>query len=179
MPRVDFYVLQNTVPEERLLFASRLAEKAYTLGHPIYFHCPSRSMARYLDDLLWAYRKNSFLPHALAEDVLPPIAPILIGDERGPEVTGTQIEEMLARMHTLLCAPNDVPPWEKQNIPGALLINLAYEVPSFFEHFSRIAELVDQDEKNLKMGRMRFLYYRERGITPDNHKLPPKEPKSR
>jgi len=172
MPRVDFYILPDATPEGRLLFACRLTEKAHALGHPIYLHTPSASVARRMDNLLWTYRKNSFLPHGLIEDVLPPIPPILVGDERGPEVMGTPIDETLVRMQILLRPLTDAPPWEGPSIPGAVLINLAASVPSFFERFIRVAELVDQNEQNLAAGRVRFAYYRQRNISPESHKLP-------
>ena len=171
VPRVDFYVLPDATPNGRLLFACHLVEKAYTLGHPVYLHTASASMARHLDGLLWTYRQDTFLPHALVEDVLPPIPSILIGDDRGPEVVGIPIESLLASMHTLLRPTTNLPPWEGPPAVGAVLINLAAMVPSFFQHFARVAELVDQEPEVLKAGRARFTYYRDQGIVPENHKL--------
>ncbi|CAK0778669.1 DNA polymerase III subunit chi [Gammaproteobacteria bacterium] len=177
MLRVDFYILPDATPEGRFLYACRLIEKAHGLGHPIYLHTPSASVARRMDSLLWTYRKNSFLPHGLTEDALLPVPPILIGDDRGPEVMGTPLDEILVRMHSLLCPITNVPPWEGPSAPGAVLINLASSVPSFFDRFTRVAELVDQEEQNLRAGRMRFTYYRERNISPESHKLPPNIPR--
>jgi len=52
-----------------------------------------------------------------------------------------------------------------------LLINIAPQVPDFYERSSRIADLVDADARRREQGRERFRYYRERGITPETHKL--------
>jgi len=52
-----------------------------------------------------------------------------------------------------------------------LLINIAPQVPDFYERSSRIADLVDADAGRREQGRERYRYYRERGITPETHKL--------
>ncbi|RMD71727.1 MAG: DNA polymerase III subunit chi [Gammaproteobacteria bacterium] len=74
--RVDFYLLEEGDP---LLLACRLAEKAYEAGLRVYILVSSPEEAKVLDDLLWTFKPNSFLPHALEGD-----APILIGT-RPPE----------------------------------------------------------------------------------------------
>ncbi len=65
MTRVDFYVLPQEDPGERQLFACRLAEKAFREGHRIYLHTGDEAAARQLDELLWGFRRQSFLPHGL------------------------------------------------------------------------------------------------------------------
>ncbi len=167
--RVDFYILSDDNPNGRLMLACQLTEKAYTLGHPVYLHTASLNMARHMEHLLWIYRQNSFLPHGLVEDVLPPIPPILIGDDRGPEAMGTPLASLLTQMHTLLRPATDTPPWEPPAL-GAVLINLDATVPPFFDQFARVVELVDQEEETLKAGRARFTHYRAQGITPESHK---------
>ncbi len=57
-------------------------------------------------------------------------------------------------------------------VPQAdVLINLAPQVPAFFERFGRVAELVDQHPQTLRESRERFRCYRERGYAPASHKL--------
>ncbi len=65
MTRVDFYVLPQEDPGERQRFACRLAEKAFREGHRIYLHTSDESAARAMDELLWGFRRQSFLPHGL------------------------------------------------------------------------------------------------------------------
>lgn len=65
MTRVGFYVLQAAAPDKRLQVAARLAEKAFHRGHAIFINCDSQSQATKLDDLLWRFRPDSFLPHGL------------------------------------------------------------------------------------------------------------------
>ncbi|MEJ2688302.1 MAG: DNA polymerase III subunit chi [Gammaproteobacteria bacterium] len=52
-----------------------------------------------------------------------------------------------------------------------VLINLAPEVPLFFSRFARVAELVDQNDSQLKAGRERYRFYKERGYELASHKL--------
>lgn len=124
-----------------MILACRLAEKAYGLGHRVYIHTRSPEQARELDDLLWTFRQNSFVPHALLpfeEDDSPPV---FIGWE------------------------------DKPGVQAEVLINLTHEVPAFFQRFERVAELVDQEPQTLAKSRERFRYYRDQGLTPTSHRL--------
>jgi len=64
MTRVDFYVLQGKNPQQRMQFACRLTDKAYRLGHRVYIHTESAEQSQALDDMLWTFQQNSFIPHA-------------------------------------------------------------------------------------------------------------------
>ncbi|TCO77669.1 DNA polymerase III subunit chi [Chromatocurvus halotolerans] len=65
MTRVGFYVVQAGAPAKRLQVAARLADKAFQRGHAIFFNCASQAQAEEMDDLLWRFRPDSFLPHGL------------------------------------------------------------------------------------------------------------------
>ena len=65
MTEVDFYILRETEPRERPRFACRLAERAFREGHRIYIHVTNEAGARELDELLWSYKPQSFLPHGV------------------------------------------------------------------------------------------------------------------
>ncbi len=63
-PRIDFYILKT----ERLAayqFLARLVEKIYTLEKTVLIFAGSQTEAEYLDDLLWSYQEESFLPHEI------------------------------------------------------------------------------------------------------------------
>lgn len=83
MPRVDFYVLAGSDPHERLLFACRLAEKAFGRGHRLFVRAADAAQAAALDELLWTFRKGSFVPHRL-HCAAGPTAPVLIGTGAAP-----------------------------------------------------------------------------------------------
>lgn len=65
MTRVNFYILPHSDALQRKIFACRLVEKAYHLGHNIYLHTDSTDEADHLDQLLWTFSGESFLPHSV------------------------------------------------------------------------------------------------------------------
>jgi DNA polymerase-3 subunit chi len=77
--------------------------------------------------------------------------------------------------HALAGARNDVPVLIGHGQAPAdrfdFLINIASQVPDFYDRCSRIAELVDGDAGRREQGRERFRYYRELGLSPETHKL--------
>lgn len=84
MTQVDFYILPEASPNTRPLFACRLADKVYRLGHRVYLHVDSREQARALDDLLWTFDPDSFVPHALHPPPPEDASPVLIGHDLPP-----------------------------------------------------------------------------------------------
>ena len=141
VPRIDFYVLPDQRDNGRALLACRLADKAYNLGHTVYLLTASEAQAAALDDLLWTFRQDSFIPH----ERYP-----LTGAERSPVLVGA----------ASLAA-----------VEAQVLINLTDAFPEGFERFERVVELVDQHPDVLAKSRERFRQYRERGFIPESHKL--------
>jgi len=139
--RVDFYILPDHSANGRLYLACRLAQKAYEQGLTVYIHTAADAQARQLDDLLWTFKQNSFVPHALYPSAAEETAPVRIG-------SGT------------------APAWHAD-----VLINLALDLPDFYRHFQRVAELVDQEPTVLQASRQRFKAYREQGAELQTHKL--------
>ncbi len=141
MTRVDFYVLNSSDASERARFACRLADKVYRLGHSVYIHTASARQTRQLDDLLWTFHQNSFVPHCVFHEAGDNPPPVMLAHDAEPN-TGLQV-----------------------------LINLAPEVPLFFSRFERVAELVDQDPDTRRQGRSRYSFYKERGYPLNTHNL--------
>jgi len=63
MTEVDFYILSESAAEQRTRFACRLADKAFRKGHDVHLHVDDEDRAAQLDELLWSFRPDSFLPH--------------------------------------------------------------------------------------------------------------------
>ena len=81
MTRIDFYQIDSD--EALLLFVCRLVEKVYRKRLQIYIHTSSEEQSVDLDDLLWSFRSDRFIPHTLhatKED-----APIKIGHDTEPD----------------------------------------------------------------------------------------------
>jgi DNA polymerase-3 subunit chi len=139
--RVDFYVLGERARGDRFQLACRLTEKAWQRGHRVCLYTGSAAESEHLDRLLWTFRQASFIPHGIAGESDPEITPILITHE------ADRVEEQ------------------------DLLINLSTGVPEFFSHFNRLAELIDHDGENRRLGRERYRFYRDRGYPLNNHEI--------
>ena len=146
MTRVDFYILAGDTPQARDLFACRVVEKAYRLGHGVYLHTASPQQAERLDRLLWTFKQNSFVPHAVDGHSPDPDTPVLIG-----------YNTRLSDSHHAQ---------QRQ-----VLINLAADVPLFFSSFERVAEIIDPREEHKISGRARYRFYRDRGYNLENHNI--------
>ncbi|MCB1598012.1 MAG: DNA polymerase III subunit chi [Gammaproteobacteria bacterium] len=139
--RVSFYVLAAQEPVARLNYACRLTEKAYKLSQRIHLHTADRSEAEAMDRMLWTFRQGSFVPHERLDPARPPAAPVTIG-------SGTD-------------EPPDVD----------LLINLAAEVPAFYQRSARIAEIIDGNAECREAGRNRHRFYRQHSLEPETHQI--------
>jgi len=140
-PRIDFYVLSDAKENSRALLACRLADKAYRLGHIVYIVTSSEVRAAALDDLLWTFRQDSFVPHERYPLISAEGSPVLIGVASPAEVN------------------------------AQVLVNFTDVLPDGFERYERVVELVDMHPDVRAKSRERFKQYRERGFTPETHKL--------
>ncbi len=80
MTEVLFYHLESQ-PLERVL--PTLLEKSLERGWRAVVETSSRERASALDALLWTYRDDSFLPHAIAGEETDPDQPVLITMDDG------------------------------------------------------------------------------------------------
>jgi len=139
--QVDFYLLQDDSAQIRASFACRLADKAYRLGNRVYIHTASAEQTRQLDDLLWTFQQNSFVPHAIYQAAQHNPPPVLLAHNSEPDAS------------------------------IQVLINLSAEVPLFFSRFERVAELVNQNADIRQQGRSRYSFYKERGYPLRTHEI--------
>lgn len=66
MTRIDFYVLDQDGEQQQFRYACRLAEKAWKAGHRIHILTASPEASHTLDALLWSFRPDAFVPHAIS-----------------------------------------------------------------------------------------------------------------
>ncbi len=66
--KADFYVLPSSDPDARARFLCRLVEKIRALGHEIFIQASNETEAQRIDQLLWEYRPESFIPHSLIDE---------------------------------------------------------------------------------------------------------------
>ena len=60
--RVDFYVLASGGERDRLRAACRIVEKAWQQGHTVWLTAESERQAEQMDQLLWTFKQDSFVP---------------------------------------------------------------------------------------------------------------------
>lgn len=78
--RVDFYLLNEHVPDGKLKAACRLSKKILAQNLTAYIHAADADQAARLDDLLWTFDQGSFIPHRL-DGSDSEAAPVVIGRE--------------------------------------------------------------------------------------------------
>ena len=82
MARIEFYVLQGSQPAGRLKMACQLAAKAWRAGLPVFLRGADAAQCAELDELLWRFKGETFIPHNLYVD--EPNAPVVIGLDQPP-----------------------------------------------------------------------------------------------
>ncbi|QEM83238.1 DNA polymerase III subunit chi [Halomonas binhaiensis] len=144
MTKVDFYILPDTTLEARLDFACRLTETIARKGYRLYLFAEDERMARELDDRLWDFRPDAYVPHALeGSDEAQGVA-ITIGWQGPP-------------------ASLDPPP--------QAMLNLSPEIPEWFSRFERVAEIINQHQEVLSTKRECWKTYKQRGYPVTPHHL--------
>jgi len=137
--KVNFYLLKKGQSSEQYLFACRLCEKILTQKLKTYIHTDTQEQAQYLDDLLWSYRPESFLPHSMITTELDEDVNIIIGYA------------------------------DNYQQESDILINLSQEIPAFHANFSRIVEIIPADEDAKALGRMRWKHYKDAAYELETH----------
>jgi|TARA_B110000091_G_scaffold157973_1_gene168312 DNA polymerase-3 subunit chi len=79
LTRIDFY---QTSGDEHA-FACRLIDMVYRKGHQIYVHTSTEEQAKTLNEQLWTFKEDSFVPHSLHSEAMD--VPIKIGFDHEPE----------------------------------------------------------------------------------------------
>jgi len=127
LTRVDFYELADVSIEACARFACHLALKARDTGLSVILLTRDDDAAKDLDDLMWQYPRERFLPHGIGED------------------TSTR-----SRVHI---AAGAIGEYDGKN---GLLINLKDEWPEGWERFTRIAEIIVGASREASREKYRF-----------------------
>lgn len=65
MTTIDFYLTNDATIETSYKLVCQLVDKAYLQKRSVYIHANSEKEAQVLDDLLWTFRDDAFIPHSL------------------------------------------------------------------------------------------------------------------
>lgn len=127
---------------DKLAYACRLLRKALGRNARVMV-TGDAELLRALDEMLWTFSPLDFVPHcrASAEPALRAASPIVLGEDAAA-------------------------------LPGSeVLLNLGGEVPTGFERFERLIELVGTDDADRGQGRRRWQHYAARGYAIIRHDL--------
>jgi DNA polymerase-3 subunit chi len=141
MTKVNFYLLKQDDAQACKLLACRLAEQQYRQGQRIYLLAASESEARELDQLLWGFAAESFVPHALAGAADAATASVIVGHA------------------------NQVPP------DATCVLNLGNEPPLGHAGLAAIAEFVPNEEQAKARSRALWGIYKQLGYELQHHQL--------
>lgn len=142
MPEVSFYILSSVSLQDRYSFACKLIEKAYQNKQFCYVYTDTQQQSEQLDNQLWTFRPNSFIPHQIFEGEVPDYEQtVLIGTETAPS-------------H-----------WQK------LILNLSSHYPENILHSERVLEILDNNEQVKHLGRQRYQQYNQAGFDITTHNL--------
>ena len=65
--RVDFYIIEKPrFSQDPLLLVCELTKKACAATQSILIRCQDHTQAEELDDLLWSFEEDAFIPHQIA-----------------------------------------------------------------------------------------------------------------
>ena len=140
--QIDFYILGEDSHRDINQMVCQLCEKAIVQQMKVLVYTKSIEQAHQLDELLWTFKADSFLSHknelseVAADSTFP--YPIIISSD-------IKDETIAVNYH--------------------LLINLSNEFPDFFQHFTRIAEMVGKNPDDKIFARKRYRFYRDKGYT--------------
>ncbi len=142
MPAVEFHILTEAGQDVRYRHVCALVEQSQSAGECVFIRAEPEILAR-LDDLLWTFRDQAFIPHEPATGNSPShprIVAVLGGDE--PMPAGFT--------------------W---------LINLHPTLPPQLSQANKIVEVIDGDVTVKQQARERYKQYREQGCQLDtiNH----------
>ncbi|NLC24352.1 MAG: DNA polymerase III subunit chi [Oxalobacter sp.] len=132
MTKIEF----RTDIADKISYTCRWVRKALSVSSTpgIVLFVRDRTQLARLDEALWTFSDQDFLPHALANDPRAFRAPVILTDNDTIELPHHQV-----------------------------LVNLSDTIPSCFARFERLLELVSTDEADTAAGRERYAHYRQRG----------------
>ncbi len=135
MKTAQFYILQQPLHSERYLFACRLVAKAYKQDLTVYIHTDFEQQAQLMDDRLWEFNPESFIPHGQCTQESADSAD---NKTSSPIVIGTNNQQAAQNQHC------------------DLLVNLSAKLPDNFRQFNRIVEIANQDGSVLSTVRKHY-----------------------
>ena len=126
---------KNEGLQHRMAIVHRLVNIAIQRKLIVHIHTDNKDTSTKLDDYLWCKDNMSFIPHSMITNDL--------------------------NLNNEISISHDFEPISNCDY----LINLSNQRPAFFSRFSKVAEILDNNNEILTAGRKRYSFYRDRGYT--------------
>lgn len=135
MARIEFHILSTSGDDAQLRHACQVVEQLHQQQKSVFVYVDSDVTAQKLDELLWSFRDQAFIPHEVCSTQSPthPRISVLIGTGNAPTAF------------------------------KATLINLTDTVPPQPENTAQIIEIVDASPTHKQLARERYKQYRDQG----------------
>lgn len=144
--QADFYIIGNPVTDAKYKFASRLSNKLQRINKKTLILTNNSDSSDKLDKLLWSFSGTSFVSHERLGSRDIKYCSLHIGEQ-------SQLDDAVL------------------DNKYAVLINLANNILPDYQHFERIAEIIEQDEQQKQLGRQRFETYKSQGYALKTHNI--------
>lgn len=156
--KVDFYVLDKDSQSERFKFVCRFVDKLQKIQKTARIVVEDSLSAQALDELLWQFPGESFLPHSLHESDQ--------SADQKPNQQDTGDSPILIQSMGNLAGGE-----HQEDNKYDVLINLSSGPASTHIQYSRIVEVVIQAAEVLTSTRARYKFYREQGYPLQSHPI--------
>ncbi|MBZ0332903.1 DNA polymerase III subunit chi [Marinobacter sp. AL4B] len=140
--RYWFHILAQNTPVARNLHAAKLVDKAWQQGDRVCVLCENQQQAQELDDLLWNFTPDAFIPHSIATDPSSPCS-----DPVG-----------------ILLYPPAATDWDT-------VIILTSDLPEQADQYRRLALVAQNDPAVLNQARGHYKQLRKLGIEARVHDM--------
>jgi DNA polymerase III subunit chi len=135
MLKVIFYILQGNEESDFLHYSCRLIEKVFLAGHKVFVLCDSLGQANKVNELLWSFKMDSFVPHV--------------------------VDYELDQNNTLKELPVLISSNISYHSDHDVIISLARERIQPSHECHKLLHIVNQDESRLKASRTFYRFYQQ------------------
>ena len=142
MKEVDFYILSKDDIGSTMVFVCKLSEKVYKMKKSISILTPNHDFSEKLSELLWGFKKESFLPNTIE---------ISKKKECSNSISVTHNEDFLDN--------SDV------------LINLSDQDMDNCQSANRLIEIIPNNEELKKRARKKYKEYKESNYDVRSHNI--------
>lgn len=141
MPKVNFYLLKQNSHDAVRALCCKLADQQAKQGQRVFVLTSSADTARDMDQLLWSYPADSFVPHALASAAAAQQTAVVIGTDQQLQGSTTCV------------------------------LNLGEGPVATNDRITAIAEFIVNDEDAKAQSRVRWNHYKQLGYELQLHQL--------